>query len=313
MVTSDLRVVLDRLREGAYVVDLQRQITYWNPAAERITGFTSAEVVGRRCADNILIHVDHGGTNLCLAGCPLTHTIRCGEPHESELFLHHRSGHRVPVAVRVAPVHEAGGAIAGAIELFAPQRSDHDVELRMAELERLSLLDELTRLPNRRHLSAELDAQLLLHRATRAPVGVLFFDIDHFKRFNDHHGHATGDLALQTVARTLQAATRPFDIVGRWGGEEFVAVLPNIMQAGVMAAAERLLMLVRATRVETVPEPLSVRVSIGGAMVRLDDTAAAVLSRADAALYASKAAGRDRVSFEAGDFKAAGVSLRGGV
>jgi PAS domain S-box-containing protein len=125
LMTSDLRVVLDRLREGAYTVNPRRQITYWNPAAERITGFTSAEVVGRYCADNILIHIDHCGTNLCRRGCPLTQTLQWGEPHESDLFLHHRSGHRVPVAVRAAPIHGAGGAIVGAIELFSPQRSAH--------------------------------------------------------------------------------------------------------------------------------------------------------------------------------------------
>lgn len=301
MVTSDLRVVLDRLREGAYLVNPQRQITYWNPAAERITGFTSAEVVGRRCADNILIHVDDCGTNLCLTGCPLASTIRSGEPSESDVFLHHRSGHRVPVAVRVAPVHAASGAIAGAIELFSPQQSQRDLELRMAALERLSLLDDLTRLPNRRHVSAELDAQVLLHRATAAPVGVLFIDIDHFKRFNDEHGHATGDRALQTVARTLQAATRPFDIIGRWGGEEFVGVFPNITGTGLAAIAERLVMLVRASRVEAQPEALSVCVSVGGAMVRDADTATTCLGRADAALYVSKTSGRNRVTLDADD------------
>jgi diguanylate cyclase (GGDEF)-like protein len=171
----------------------------------------------------------------------------------------------------------------------------------MAELERLALLDELTRLPNRRHLLAELGAQLLLHRASSAPVGVLFIDIDHFKRFNDDHGHETGDLALQTVARTLKAGIRPFDVVGRWGGEEFVAIFPNVMPAGLAAAAERLQMLVRASRVETIPDPLSVRVSIGGAMARVDDSATTVLSRADAALYISKAAGRDRVTLDTAD------------
>jgi diguanylate cyclase (GGDEF)-like protein len=145
---------------------------------------------------------------------------------------------------------------------------------------------------------AELGAQLLLHRASSAPVGVLFIDIDHFKRFNDDHGHATGDLALQTVARTLQAGIRPFDVVGRWGGEEFVAVFPNIMSQVSPPPPNVCRCSCARLTWRPFPDALSVRVSIGGAMVRADDTATTVLSRADAALYISKAAGRDRVTLD---------------
>ena len=86
------------MSEAVYVVDRQRRVTYWNPAAERLTGYPADQVVGRCCRDGILNHVDHEGTSLCKSRCPLLATIGDGQPHDMLAFLHHRDGHRVPVA-----------------------------------------------------------------------------------------------------------------------------------------------------------------------------------------------------------------------
>ncbi|HRX25664.1 MAG TPA: PAS domain-containing protein, partial [Aminivibrio sp.] len=84
--------MLDALKEGAYFVDRERRITYWNKAAERLTGFRSEEVVGHRCSENILVHVDCQGKNLCKAGCPLLATMEDTLTREAEVFFHHRRG-----------------------------------------------------------------------------------------------------------------------------------------------------------------------------------------------------------------------------
>ena len=84
--------------------DLTRKITFWNAAAERITGFSSTEVVGRRCLENILVHVDGNGCEVCKNACPLAATMNDGIAREADLFLQHKSGHRVPVTVRVTPL-----------------------------------------------------------------------------------------------------------------------------------------------------------------------------------------------------------------
>jgi diguanylate cyclase (GGDEF)-like protein len=130
---------------------------------------------------------------------------------------------------------------------------------------------------------------------------VLFIDIDRFKPFNDDHGHAAGDLALQTVARTLHGAMRPFDVIGRWGGDEFVGLFPNVTTTTLTAIAGRLTMLVRTSRMNTTDGPLAVSVSIGGAVSRPADAADSLLRRADVALYASKKAGRGRCSVDGGE------------
>ena len=293
----DIQRMLDALKEGAYFVDRERRITYWNKAAERLTGFRSEEVVGHRCSENILVHVDCQGKNLCKAGCPLLATMEDTLTREAEVFFHHRRGHRVPVSVRTTPLEDDEGNVVGGIELFAEISPEENLRERMAELERRSLLDLLTGVPNRRYLDSELAALFALWQKSGVPFGVLFFDIDHFKGFNDTHGHDIGDRVLETTAKTLVSAVRSFDVVGRWGGEEFVGLFPNAERETLASIGERLRSAVEATWIEADGQRLSVTVSIGGASAAKEDlSAAAVVKRADTMMYRSKQEGRNRVT-----------------
>ncbi len=293
----DIQRMLDALKEGAYFVDRERRITYWNKAAERLTGFRSEEVVGHRCSEDILVHVDCEGKNLCKAGCPLLATMEDTLTREAEVFFHHRRGHRVPVSVRTTPLEDDEGNVVGGIELFAEISPEENLRERMAELERRSLLDLLTGVPNRRYLDSELAALFALWQKSGVPFGVLFFDIDHFKGFNDTHGHDIGDRVLETTAKTLVSAVRSFDVIGRWGGDEFVGLFPNAERETLASIGERLRSAVEATWIEADGQRLSVTVSIGGASAAKEDlSAAAVVKRADTMMYRSKQEGRNRVT-----------------
>lgn len=95
--------LLDSLLDGVYFVDNSRCITFWNRAAERITGYSKSEAVGTYCSNNLLRHIDCDGRQLCLEGCPLAATIRDGKTREASVYLHHALGHRVPVSGVVDP------------------------------------------------------------------------------------------------------------------------------------------------------------------------------------------------------------------
>jgi len=216
---------------------------------------------------------------------------------EAEVFFHHRRGHRVPVSVRTTPLEDDEGNVVGGIELFAEISPEENLRERMAELERRSLLDLLTGVPNRRYLDSELAALFALWQKSGVPFGVLFFDIDHFKGFNDTHGHDIGDRVLETTAKTLVSAVRSFDVIGRWGGEEFVGLFPNAERETLASIGERLRSAVEATWIEADGQRLSVTVSIGGASAAKEDlSAAAVVKRADTMMYRSKQEGRNRVT-----------------
>ena len=288
------RKLIENLGEGVYFVDRERRITFWNKAAERITGFHNKEVVGRRCMDQVLTHVDDTGRCLCVGECPLSETIADGRERQTEAYLHHKEGHRVPVHIRTTPIVDEAGRVIGAVELFTDNSRNLGLEERLAELQRLALLDPLTHLPNRRYVESHLQARFAELRRNEWPFGVLYIDIDHFKRVNDRYGHETGDKVLQLVARTLDANSRPFDIVGRWGGEEFLALVTNASPEVLVVVAERMRALVAASGLKQ-PAEITVTVSAGAAAANPGESAASVIKRADEALYRAKQMGRNAI------------------
>lgn len=147
--------------------------------------------------------------------------------------------------------------------------------------------DPLTRVSNRRGLDETLDSMFALMERYEDPFSLVIFDIDHFKQVNDKKGHLHGDRTLQAVARILDESVRDTDIVARYGGEEFVVVLPKTALESACHFAER----VRGT----VENSLGLTISGGVAMAIDGDNVQSLLSRADAALYSGKAAGRNRV------------------
>jgi diguanylate cyclase (GGDEF)-like protein len=169
-----------------------------------------------------------------------------------------------------------------------------------AILERLSITDALTGLRNRRFLEEVLRVEVLRAMRYRTPLAVLMIDVDHFKRVNDAHGHPVGDDVLRQTGHTLAGVMRGTDVAGRWGGEEFLAVLLHEDLDGAGILAERL-----RTRVEALAcrgangRGFSVTVSVGVAAFEHGETAESLVQRADAALYEAKGAGRNRVAHAA--------------
>jgi len=294
------RELLDALFDGVYFLDPNRKIVYWNSAAERITGFSAAEVVGKSCADGILRHVDESGTDLCTGLCPAGKTLRDGLMREADVFLHHKEGHRVPVSVRVTPVRNRKGEITGVIELFSDGSFKNAMIEKIRELEGLALLDPLTLSGNRRFLEMSLQGRLQEKARTGISFGLLFADVDHFKRVNDTYGHQVGDRVLRMVCNALRSSLRPFDDLGRWGGEEFVALLRNVDQRGLERVAERLRIMVKKSFLSLDGLEIAVTVSMGGTLARDEDTPTRLLQRADEHMYRSKIAGRDCIHTDEG-------------
>jgi diguanylate cyclase (GGDEF)-like protein len=175
-------------------------------------------------------------------------------------------------------------------------------ELRAAnaELQRLTVVDPLTGLLNRRALGNVLRREMDRSRRHRHDLAVIMFDLDHFKRVNDQHGHAAGDAVLRHVAAVATRSVRGTDAVARYGGEEFVIVGPETEWGEAMELAERVRAAVSSSPTAWEGRPLTVTASFGVAMLSAQDADAdAVIQRADRALYAAKAAGRNRVVADA--------------
>lgn len=194
--------------------------------------------------------------------------------------------------------------------LDTQRRANETLEQRVAErtealeeanrkLAELSTTDQLTGLKNRRHLDALLRDECVRCHRHRHSLAVLLMDIDHFKRFNDSYGHQVGDECLREVGRVLQEVVRwPTDHIARYGGEEFCVVLPETDAEGAGMVAERVRQAVEKMPFEVngVHVPVTVSVGVAAFVPQADDQVSLLLNQADAALYASKAAGRNCVT-----------------
>jgi len=179
------------------------------------------------------------------------------------------------------------------------QADQHAIALERARAaaETRARVDDLTGLHNRRHFTELLYRQVLRCGLTADPVAVLMVDIDHFKAINDAHGHLVGDAALAAAAARLRQAIRPTDVLARWGGEEFVVLLPAVHDSETLHnRGEELRAAINGSPLTAGAAIVEMRISVGGTCRTVARTdAALLLEEADRAMYEAKARGRDRV------------------
>lgn len=160
----------------------------------------------------------------------------------------------------------------------------------------LALVDALTGLYNRRHIQQSLTQQIARARRQHLPLSLLMLDIDHFKHVNDSHGHQSGDKVLRDLATCIKERVRTQDTVGRWGGEEFIVLLPDTDAAGAEALAEQLRQAVERWRfVSLQAQPIPLTISIGVHALAEGEGSDELVGVADRALYLAKQHGRNRV------------------
>lgn len=285
--------LIDNLYDAVYFVNRERRITYWNKAAEQLTGYAADQVVGHCCADNLLVHTDCDGNQLCRDHCPLSLSLADGGAREAEVYLRHKKGHRVPVSVRVTPIYDRQQRIVGAVEVFSDNSTKKVAEQRTAQLEKMAFLDALTSIPNRHFLELRLSEILEEVRRYDHRFGFMLIDVDRFKEINDRYGHSVGDATLIVIAQTLARSLRAADIVGRWGGDEFLAVVSEVELYALERLAERCRTLLSQSRVPHPNGDLQLSVSIGGSLITSEDSLGSILHRADQRLYESKKQGRN--------------------
>lgn len=289
--------IITNTEDGVYFVDPKRKLTMWNPAAEKITGYTAKEIIGSRCQDNILFHIDAEGRPLCIVGCPLFETLGDGRPRTANVFLRHKDGHRIAVLVKVLPVYDKGRII-GALEIFTPQAKVAGTKELIDDLTDKVMNDKLTGLPNRAYLESFLGYKLEEFRRFGKRSCVIFMDIDNFGNFNNTYGHHVGDLALRAISASFLSNLRDTDVMGRWGGEEFVGVFAISNTADAVKLAEKVRVLVAGSEIEWEGKRINLTASVGAAILGEHDTAESVVDRADRMMYSSKKRTKNCITVE---------------
>lgn len=289
------REMLDVAFEGVYFIDRKFNVTFWNDSAARITGIPATEIVGKISTESILKPVDQDGNPITEARSPLKMSMMDGKTRETEVYIKHRDGHRVPVMLRTVPIKRFT-KILGVMEAFIDISSRQAIESVAEQYKELAFTDKLTGLYNRRYSEDFIKTRLDDFRRRSIPFCVLFLDIDHFKAFNDNYGHELGDEVIRMVGKSCMLMIRSSDLFSRFGGEEFVAVLTGANEQNMYVIADTMRSIVENTGIRSQDKALKVTISIGATMACIDDSLETIMKRADDLLYVSKESGRNQVT-----------------
>lgn len=284
--------IINNISDGIYFVNQERQITFWNRAAEEITGYKSHDIIGKYCPDNLLNHTDLGGRSLCVLSCPLYSTLIDGKQRKDNVLLRHKNGDRIPISINIFPIKE-GNKIIGAVEIFTPTSSIVYEDDVIEKFSNLAMIDELTQIGNRRKIDSYFE--YIFHEIAKfqKKFCVIFLDIDDFSVFNNSYGHKIGDEVLKKISYTIVNSMRKNDIFGRWGGEEFIGICQVENNNEAFLIAEKIRVLISSTKVPFQDVSLSVTASIGVTIIRTDDTIKSLINRADILMYQSKKKGKN--------------------
>lgn len=253
--------LLDTMKDGVYFANKKRRITYWNKAAEELTGYRSGEILGRGCCENFLIHIDFEGNTLCENKCPMTQAMEIGKTVEHKLFLQHKDGHRLPVTVRVNPVRNKKGEVIGAVQIFSDRSVKELLMDRIQRLEKAGYIDPLTRIPNQKYIELHLKTRFWVMNQSSISFGILYMKIDQIEEIKRNYGPKTVEQVMKNTARTFADNMTPLDLIGCWEGEGFIGVFRNIDKDELNKIAKMYRVLVGKTSFFVDKEPLTITIS----------------------------------------------------
>jgi len=278
----------DNMDDVICVIDVQGRIRYISPSVEKLLGFTPERLLQRPLCDQL---TEQSSKRLAEA---MATGMRAAAKGETPPLLNLRleqcrqDGSTLWSEANLRLVVDQLSSDNRFILLFRDITENIDYE---NALQQLVVTDRLTGLFNRHKLDDELNFQQRQQRGRSDTFGVLLIDIDHFKRINDEYGHQVGDVTLCKVANILSTESRSTDVVGRWGGEEFMIIISGGSDTSIQQQAERLRLAIATAQFEQVGQ---LTVSIGGALHDTDEAVNLTVSRADEALYEAKRSGRNR-------------------
>ncbi|WP_296700301.1 diguanylate cyclase [Thiocapsa sp. UBA6158] len=319
------RLLADNASDVIWTMNLDGQMTYTSPSVERLTGFTPSE----RILQSLSEIFTPASLAIVLEGlAEMIEAVKARRPTDhfrAELEEYCKDGSTIWTEITANGAYDPGGRF---IEILGitrdiSERKRHDRDLRQArddaetanralhianaELRQLASTDALTGAWNRRHFEQTAAAEIARIQRYGEPLSLILFDIDHFKSINDNCGHQMGDQVLAELTQRVRSTLRASDLLARWGGEEFVVMMPHCGETEAMHLAERIRTLVGTRPFGTIG---TVTASFGVAQFAPGQTLDAWFKRVDDALYRAKEGGRNRVVAGADTIPGAGtVSL----
>jgi diguanylate cyclase (GGDEF)-like protein/PAS domain S-box-containing protein len=277
------REVLDNLATGVCVIDRDGKVFIWNQGAERISGHRQHEIIGRH--HNYVLPTCLG--NDCTkhdAACPFAVPLHEGKPSEAEIVLQHKQGHSVRVLMRFAAIRDLHGHIVAVASDFETKagRSRREQDRRISGP--IGSVDELTGFANQELTEFQLRENLTAISEDNVVFGIICIRAEKFDHFRSAYGREATDGMLRVIAQNLSQSFRPSDFIGRWGNEEFIAMLANCEPNNIRKAFERVQKLIHRASIPWWGEQLCVNLRLGYAAAEANDTVASLIKRAESSI-----------------------------
>lgn len=276
------RDILDGLQIGVSVLDLQRRIVFWSDGAEQITGYSRIDVLGHTCTENILQHCNQNSCELCAERCPIVSALHEVKPVEGLGFVHHRSGHRVPVHTWAIPLRDRHGSIIGIIQSFEGEVVVNGPNPNDQQMKERGWLDLVTGLPNQAMMQSHLRETLGTFADLQIPFAVVCLEALELSTFRARYGQEGATSMLQVLARTLRNTVWPTDFVGRWSETQFLVILCGCGEDSLQAVVGRMRRMMSNANIIWWGEELTLKISIGHACAMVGDTVESIMQRAKA-------------------------------
>ncbi len=290
--------IVNNMADAVVVVDSQHNMIFCNESVQRIFGYYNNELIDENIKKLIPSGISYEDEDLVekftREGIPadfMSNNEKDGEDSDGQIQGVRKDGNKFSIEVDVMDASIGSTRYYAAIVRDVSENKNKEEELL-----KLASTDPLTGAFNRREFKSLAEQEGIRSQRYNRPLAIMMLDIDHFKDLNDTYGHAAGDVGLQTFTAACTSALRNMDILGRWGGEEFVVLLPETEIEGAIVIAERLRQVVEESSFVSGPNKISFTVSIGVAQYKSDETTVDTpLARADEAIYNAKKQGRNRV------------------
>lgn len=296
-----LKKAAEYAAESIIITKLDGRILYVNPAFVRMTGFTLRQVLGKQ--PNLWSSKSHPNSFYK----NMWDTILAGKTWTGEVLNKKKNGTNYSAILAIGPVLGKAKKPIAFIAVHTDISKMKKLELALAKankkLRTLSVLDALTGLYNRRYFNESIVKEWRDSLRNKNPITAIMIDVDHFKKYNDHYGHLTGDKCLKKLANSFNAClNRPRDIVARYGGEEFIVLLPNTPAEGGLKIANSIIASIRKLKIpheaSTSGKIVSLSLGVITTVPSHSNSWEEFIEQADQLLYQSKQNGRDQLSFK---------------
>jgi diguanylate cyclase (GGDEF)-like protein/PAS domain S-box-containing protein len=285
------------MHEGVYIANKDHVITFWNDAAEKITGYSKKEIIGYKCDEAPIKHFNERGEFLSDNGCHIIETIKNQKNVNLNVYIGHKDGEKVPVSIRTVPVYGKSQEIEGALEVFADISRDFKTIKSLEQSRGKNFIDPVTYCANKEFAELEMYKRFNEWKTVSIPFALCIININNLFDIREKYGEEIMKKVIAMTSRSAISALSPIDYLCRWSHSQLIAIIPNVDEYNTKKMCERLKMLIENSWIDLNKNArLESDTAIGCSLIQDNENIIDLLFRAEKATTESIKRGKNAIT-----------------